>query len=90
MSAPTVETVTYWKKIGVNAFHDNGTVAEESDIIFLAIKPAILPAAVADIYKTIKNPLKVKNKLFVSILAGIKIDSLENVILHFCFDGLFM
>lgn len=67
--------------MGVNAVTENGKVAEEADVIFLAIKPHILPAAVADIYKTMNHPNKVINKLFVSILAGITLESLENVIL---------
>lgn len=65
--------------MGVNAVTENGKVAEEADVIFLAIKPHILPAAVADIYKTMNHPNKVINKLFVSILAGITLESLENV-----------
>lgn len=83
VSAPSEKTLRKWKEMGVNAVTENGKVAEEADVIFLAIKPHILPAAVADIYKTMNHPNKVINKLFVSILAGITLESLENVLAGF-------
>lgn len=59
---------------------ENATVVEEADIIFLAVKPHILAEAVANVYATLKNPAKITNKLFVSILAGVTLESLENVL----------
>lgn len=65
--------------MGANITTDNGKVAEEVDVIFLAIKPHILATAIANIYETVSDCQKVHNKLFVSILAGITIQALENV-----------
>lgn len=65
--------------MGANITTDNGKVAEEVDVIFLAIKPHILPTAIANIYDTVSDCQKVHNKLFVSILAGITLSALENV-----------
>lgn len=78
-SALSEHTVKDWKMRGANAAKQNAYIVEESDIIFLSVKPHILPAAISDVYKTLKYPHKVQNKLFVSILAGIKLDSLETV-----------
>lgn len=57
----------------------NGEVAEEADVVFLSIKPHILAEAVANIYNTMTSACKISNKLFVSILAGVTLSSLENV-----------
>lgn len=65
--------------MGANISIDNGKVAEMADVIFLAIKPHILPTAIANIYETVSDCQKVHNKLFVSILAGITLEALENV-----------
>lgn len=78
-SAPSEHTIKEWLSRGANAVKENGYIVEESDIIFLSVKPHILPAAISDVYKTLKKPDKVQNKLFVSILAGIKLESLETV-----------
>lgn len=64
--------------MGASTTTKNGIVASKCDVIFLAVKPHILPTAVANIYETFTSP--VKGKLFVSILAGITLAALENVI----------
>lgn len=58
---------------------DNGEVAKKADVIFLSIKPHILPTAIANIYDTAGDSHLVHNKLFVSILAGVTLEALENV-----------
>lgn len=59
-------------------FTENGSVVEEAEVIFLAVKPHILPSAMANMFDTLpQKPLK--SKLFVSILAGIPMQQLENV-----------
>lgn len=71
-------SLEYWRKLGVSTTTKNGILASKCDVIFLAVKPHILPTAVANIYETFTTP--VKGKLFVSILAGITLAALENVI----------
>lgn len=57
---------------------DNGKVVEESDVIFLAIKPVIFKQVMADLESN-KKASVFKNKLFISILAGITLEELEKV-----------
>lgn len=57
----------------------NAKVVEECDVIFICVKPHILAEAISNIHTTISHPNKVANKLFVSVLAGIPLESLENV-----------
>lgn len=64
--------------MGANVFTDNSIVAKEADIIFLAVKPHILGEALTQIL-TSKNSQDVKNKLFISILAGLTTADLEKV-----------
>ena len=54
-----------------------GYVVENSDIIFIAVKPHLLDPALEDIKKTLTK--NISNKLFVSILAGTTIEILEEV-----------
>lgn len=79
ISAPSETTLAFWKSKGSHAENNNGKIMEECDIIFLAVKPHILATAVSDVYRTLRNPAKAINKLFVSILAGVTLESLENV-----------
>lgn len=74
-----MENLQWWEKAGANITIHNGKVAEVVDVIFLAIKPHILANAIANIYDTVSDIRKVHNKLFVSILAGITLEALENV-----------
>lgn len=69
-----------WIQKGANGTTCNGTVVEEADVIFLAVKPHILPEAIASImdYNNRKDK-PMKSKLFVSVLAGITISQLERV-----------
>ncbi|XP_063912195.1 pyrroline-5-carboxylate reductase 3-like [Zophobas morio] len=76
ISGPHEETLRYWSTLGAKTTTKNGVLVSEADIIFLAMKPHILPIAVANIYETLPQP--VKGKLFVSILAGITLEALEN------------
>lgn len=84
VSGPHEENLEHWKKNGAHVTTENGQVAEQADIIFLTVKPHIVAAAIANIYETISTPNRVVNKLFVSVLAGVKIDVLEKV-RFFCF-----
>ncbi|CAH0553750.1 unnamed protein product [Brassicogethes aeneus] len=81
ISAARNESLEYWQKKGAHATTINGSVVDEADIIFLAVKPHILPEAIANIldYKNEKDK-SYKSKLFVSILAGITIAQLERAL----------
>lgn len=85
VSSPYPKYLADWQRRGANVFTDNAEVATKADIIFLAVKPVVFPQVMDALLKSEKVPL-IKNKLFVSILAGIKIKNLEeaSVALH-CF-----
>lgn len=76
VSSPYIKNLDSWKELGANVTIDNAIVAKESDIIFLAVKPHILTEAIKQIVDTKQE---IKDKLFVSILAGITIKDLELV-----------
>ena len=63
------------EKYNANSLHDEISVVENSDIIILCVKPNIYNS----VLKKIKDSIA-KNKIIVSIAAGISIDSIENII----------
>lgn len=79
VSSPRLETLEPWKIKGANVTTDNGTVVNEADVIFLAVKPHILPVAVAAMFDSC-TPSKAANKLFISILASVTLEALENTL----------
>ncbi|KAI4457849.1 pyrroline-5-carboxylate reductase [Holotrichia oblita] len=82
VSSPYIKNLDVWKQYGVRVSTDNSKVAANTDIIFLAVKPHILPEAV-DKLRQSENFDKIKNKLFVSILAGFTIKMLEELLNKF-------
>ena len=61
------------KKYGLEITEDNGRVMEAAQVVFLSVKPQILPAVIAEI-----SPMVKENQLFVSIAAGKSIAWIEN------------
>ncbi|KRT78656.1 hypothetical protein AMK59_8224, partial [Oryctes borbonicus] len=82
VSSPYIKNLDAWKQYGARISTDNSKVAVNTDIIFLAVKPHILQQAVDTICKS-ENFEKIKNKLFVSILAGITLEMLESLLSKF-------
>lgn len=82
VSGPRIDNLTNWKDNGARVFTENGIVVDQADIIFIAVKPHILPESIANMYDTLPQ-VPPKSKLFVSILAGVPLEQLENVSLHF-------
>ena len=60
------------KHIGCNTMHSNEELVNCSDVIFLAVKPSIVPIVLKQVRHLVKS-----NKLVVSIAAGFKIDQME-------------
>lgn len=56
---------------------DNGPVVNDSDVVFLSVKPGVVPT-VLDEVKSIAS-----NKLFISVAMGITIEQIENVSLKY-------
>lgn len=77
MSARTNKTLGFWSDLGAHATLKNGEVIDNCDIIFLAMKPHILDDALEGVSTTmLKRP---DDKLFVSVLVGVSLDTLYNV-----------
>lgn len=60
----------------MNTITKNAPVVEESDIVFVSVKPAIVPIVLEDV-KTFAS-----DKLFISVAMGITVKQMENVSDH--------
>lgn len=68
-----------FKALGAEALFQNVPVLQKSDIIILAVKPTIVPIALADL----KNSSELHfNKLFLSVVMGVTIKQLEKVLFY--------
>ncbi|XP_076057063.1 pyrroline-5-carboxylate reductase 3-like [Oratosquilla oratoria] len=75
-SAPSDRNLCKLRGLGVATTHENSEVIESSDIIFLSVKPHLLEGAVQEL-----KPVKIThNPLFVSIVSGISLKSLEEML----------
>lgn len=48
-SAPSDNNLIHWRQLGASTTPDNAEVIATSDIIFLAVKPHIFPAVIAEL-----------------------------------------
>lgn len=78
VSARSEKTFGFWKDIGVHTTLRNKEVVENSDTIFLAMKPNMLDDAISAISETIDKQFE--NKLFVSVLVGVTLETLCKVL----------
>ena len=65
------------ERYGVNAVEDNATVALESDIALLGIKPQVLPSVARELKGRFNN-----DQLIISVLAGATIKALHDGLQH--------
>lgn len=65
-----------WQSLGSEVSEENTEVVKKSDIIFLSVKPFILPKVLTEI-----KPLS-SDKLFISIAMGVTLNQLEKVFIH--------
>jgi len=77
VSGRTNKTHSFWNNLGVHTTLKNNEVMSNCDIIFLAVKPHILDDALSSIIES--QTEKFKNKLFISVLAGISLNILHDV-----------
>ena len=59
--------------LGVNTSENNKETVQNSNVVFLAVKPNIIPKILEEI-----KPYVTKDKLIISIAAGVTIETLEN------------
>lgn len=79
VSGPNIENLLRWRDMGVDVTEDNGKVVERSDIIFICVKPHILTPCADNLRYHYKTTAKDQDKLFVSVLAGVTLKTLEKV-----------
>lgn len=88
VSGPNLENLARWRALGITITDDNYEVLDKADIIFICVKPHILTPMATQLRSLHSPTLKDKDKLFVSVLAGVKLKTLEE---KFSFvDGLKM
>lgn len=90
-SAPSDTNLTFWRQLGARTTHANAEIVRTCDVIFLAVKPHILPQVVGQWQEEVRQGsddvsdvsadhpptfLCPDSKLFVSVLAGATTDSL--------------
>lgn len=78
VSGRTDRTHSFWKDLGAHPTLKNNEVANNCDIIFLTVKPHMLDDALNTFVEQ-KATEKFKNKLFISVLAGISLEVLHTV-----------
>lgn len=67
------QCIDAFKAFGGKAVIDNKKVVETTDIVFLSVKPQIVPIALNDV-KSISS-----GKLFISIAMGVTLADIESV-----------
>lgn len=81
VSGRTDKTLEFWRNLGTHATSNNGEVVQNTDIIFLTIKPNMLDTVIKEIRDTLGKPIE--NKLYVSVLVGITLNALKKRIITF-------
>lgn len=79
VSGPNLDNLEKWRELGAATTDINGEVVAKCDIIFICVKPHMLLTCATQIENYIATSVKEKDKIFVSVLAGISLDQLETV-----------
>ncbi|XP_069671410.1 pyrroline-5-carboxylate reductase 3 isoform X2 [Periplaneta americana] len=74
-SDPVPQSIREFEDLGAQASSDNRAVVKQSDVVFLAVKPQVLP----DVLSNIK-PYVGKRHLLISIAMGISIKDIEKAL----------
>ncbi|KAJ0177816.1 hypothetical protein K1T71_006689 [Dendrolimus kikuchii] len=79
VSGPHLKNLIHWSDMGANVTTKNYEVFNNCDIVFLGVKPNILSEAINGCVNGIEK-LSNRHVLFVSMLAGISLDNLHEVL----------
>ncbi|XP_030370482.1 pyrroline-5-carboxylate reductase [Scaptodrosophila lebanonensis] len=82
-SGPHIENLARWREIGAGTTDENNEVVEHTDIIFICVKPHMLEPCTTALKNTYVPSAKDGNKLFISVLAGTTVKSLEDKLTFF-------
>lgn len=69
-----VPNIEAFKSFGVETFTENVPVVKRSEVIFVSVKPSVVPTVLENV-----RPVS-DEKLFLSIAMGVKLADLEKVI----------
>lgn len=78
-AGPHLENLVKWEEIGASITDVNAECIEKSDIIFVCVKPHVLQTCAAQIKETLPKSVRLADKLFVSVLVGVTLKTLEQV-----------
>jgi len=76
VAGPHIENLEKWRQVGATTTEENGEVVTKSDIIFLCVKPHMLITVASQVKSSIVASTREKDKVFVSVLAGITLAQL--------------
>ncbi|KAL4719808.1 hypothetical protein ACJJTC_005448 [Scirpophaga incertulas] len=85
VSGPHIENLTHWQQVGANVTNKNGDLFMNCDVIFLGVKPAMLDKSVKDSVETLPDIVGNKDILIISMLAGVTLQTLQQVFKTYLF-----
>lgn len=68
------QNIDDFKEFGAFASFDNRPVVEKSDVVLIAVKPQVVPIALAEVKQLVTN-----RHLFLSVAMGVTVKELETV-----------
>lgn len=74
MSAPSSRNLGRFEALGVTVTHSNLEVVRGSDVVFVAVKPHIVPHVLSEIMEHVTE-----THVVVSVAAGVTLATLEGV-----------
>lgn len=78
-SGPHLENLGKWEELGAAITDSNVECIEKSDIVFLCVKPHMLQPVAAQIRDQLPAAARAADKVFVSVLVGMTLKTLEEV-----------
>ncbi|CAH0399179.1 unnamed protein product [Chilo suppressalis] len=80
VSGPRLENLKHWQDKGANITNKNGDIFSRCDYVFLGVKPFLLEKSLRGIVETLPEGVSRNNVLIISMLAGVTIEKLQQVI----------
>lgn len=78
-SGPHLENLAKWEELGAAITDVNAECIEKSDIVFVCVKPHMLQPLAAQLRDALPAAVRAQDKIFVSVLAGMTLKTLEEV-----------
>lgn len=75
VSAPSPRNFECFQELGVAVTHSNADLVQSSDVVFIAVKPHLVPTVLSEISEHVT-----KKHIIVSVAAGVTIETLEGLL----------